>query len=846
MSDTILAGDITVYYLDENRQKRMEWTGSATGTRTANEVYSAMATLLDEAATGDDATAIFADTPVEYTVGIIDANDGDAWFMQYDLMEHITGGSFRTAGWTRNTGTDTGIVVVAATNVDMDAPTDVGQTMTNGTDTGTLLEIIDDGTDFYLVIRPTDNSTTHDWDTGSGTITSSGAGSQTATQTAVAVDGEQIWANYYNVTPIDADTHVYMYAGAADDDTTRTRVYSVNSTTTDYWPEGAFDRLVPIRDFTIADNPLIDSGYKTLFARKGNTLYDSFEVLASTTSGGRNPVPLKAANDTNHTTGYQSIVTDVVAVDDFAVGYKIIGQSSGAEAILTQIDGSSPNYTFHYYLIGDPLITFSGIEGVDVDAADGTGESDMTVTAPANQGPALSTWFTSNTVPSVTHANTTFDVANEGTAEGYGITLDCENNPLTEVYQWAQYALQNGRTETGNTDGIPAEQYQGPTVYLFYGTSAVGGTFSEGDDVIQETTGATGVVVSHDTTLNQILLRDTRGTFATGSSTDHTVTTQDVSGNVEMETGDGAIADNFAANTSSPFGTFAGGRWFFARGVVPTQWVGADENSWETIPSDGTTAQSRPTAISLSVSNLRGTAITDSTADYVSMHRLESAAGPIEKDRYSSTGGAALGADTIVVDSAISVDEPSAGRINLRDQSNDNKHYMLRYSSWATSTFTLADFPSFVTTAGTTTTQVSYATGGFNAAVQRGDLVFNVTTGDDEASGDSVAYVESVDDDNTLTLDRVMTSLSAGDSVAINVVPINDDTLDDVYPSFISEFALTGTESVSIVYSVPIDYRVKVSNTRHTTKQKRFVTDGSTSGTDQNTPNIVNVDSVFT
>ncbi len=265
MSDTILGGDVTVFYLDENRQKRMEWTGSPTDTRTANEIYSAMATLLDEAPTGDDATAIFADTPVEYTVGIIDANDNDPWYLMYDLAEHITGGSFRSAGWTRVTGTDTGIVVVAATNVDMLAATDLGETMTNGSDTGTLLEIIDDGTDFYLVIRPTDNSTTHDWDTGSGTITSSGAGANTATQTAVAVDGEQIWANYFNVTPIDDDTHVYIYAGLVEG-AVRARVFSVNSTTADYWPEGAFDRLVPIRDFTTAANPLIDFGNKTFFA----------------------------------------------------------------------------------------------------------------------------------------------------------------------------------------------------------------------------------------------------------------------------------------------------------------------------------------------------------------------------------------------------------------------------------------------------------------------------------------------------------------------------------------------------------------------------------------------------
>lgn len=838
MSDTILSGDITVYYLDENRQKRMEWTGAATGTQDANAIYSAVATLLDEAVTGDDATAIFADTPVEYTVGVIDANDNDPWYMGYDLMEHVIGGSFRTSGWTRNTGTDTGIVVVTATNVDFDS-TDLGATCTNsvGSDSGTLLEIIDDGTSFYLVIRPDSNAAANDWDSTSGTIDSS-LTAHTATQTAAAVDGEQIWANYYNVTPIDADTHMYTYAGSVDD-VTRTRVYSVNSTTADYWEEGAFDRLIPIRDFTTASNPLIDAGHKTFFARKGNTLYDSFEVLASTTSGGRNPVPLKASTDSNHTTGYFSITTTAVGTDDFTVGDELEGDTDGARMIITQIDGTNPTYTFHGYLIGDPLTAFqTAAEGLTNNDATGTATKDGI--APASQGPALVTWFTNNAFPTVSHANTTFDVANEGTAEGYAATLDCNSNPLTEVYQWSQYITQNGGTTTGNTDGIEGEQYQGPTVYLEY-SGSVTGSINEGNDVTQETSLATGIVVSHDTTNKEIVLRDTRGTFATHATLE-TLTDNVAGGTVEID----VTADTFGANTAAPFGTFAGGRWFFARGIVPTNWISADENSWETIPSAGGDAQSRPAAISLSVSNLTGTAITDGTADLVNMHRLTGAGGDIDKTLYSSTGGVALGANTLVVDTAIGVDEPSAGRVNVRDESNNNKHYMIRYSSWATSTFTLAEFASFVTTAGTNTTTVVYATGGFNANVQRGDLVYNVTTGDDSISGDSVAYVLTVDSDTQLTLDRVMTSLGSGDSVAINVMPINDDTLDDVYPSLITEYATSDTEAVSIVYDAPIFYRVKVSNTRATVKQRRFVADGTTSGTDRDTPNIVNTDSIFT
>jgi hypothetical protein len=839
MADTILGGDITVNYLDENRQKMIEWTGSATGTRTANEFYSAMATLLDEAATGDDATAIFADTPVEYTVGIIDANDGDPWYVQYDLMEHITGGSFRTAGWDRTTGTDTGIVVVPVTSASNTfIAGDEGTSVTHSVDSdqGTLLEIIaDGGTTDYLVIRPLTNAAAHDWNSASGNVDDD-ASARLATQSAAATDGEQIWANYYNVTPIDGDTHVYMYHGNADPGGAipRERVYSVNSTTQDYWARGAFDVLVPIRDFKTAANPLIDDGYKTIFSRRANSLYDSFEVLASTTSGGRNPVPLKASADTNHKTGWQSITLGGDS-GNFTVGDEISGDTTDARGIITLITGTTPTRTLHYYPIPHAttgvLTAFNGSEAVSNEDDTGAATSSGAV---ANQGPALSSWFTAAVAPTISHTATQFDVANEGTAENYAMTIDCNQNPITEVYEWCQYTLQNGGTTTAASDGIEGEQYQGNTVTLGYTAASTGG-LAEGNFVTQETTGATGVIVSLDETgaTNYITLRDTRGTFGTGA-TDHTIT----SGGGAAEINTSAVA--YAANTASPFGTFAGGRWFLARGAVLTDWVtGTDENSWEAIPVSGGDAQSRPTSIALSVSNLRGTAITDATADLVNMHRLTGSGGAINKTLYSSDGTGAAGGSSVVVDTAIGVDEPSAGRLNIRDESDNNQHYMIRYASWATSTFTLASFGSFTSTATGSETVIVYSTGGFNAGVKRGDLVWNSTRS-------LHSYVVTVDSDTQITISPAITGQVDGDTIDINVLPIAMDTLDDVYPSLITEYATASIESVSLVFDTQIFYRVKVSNTRHTTKQRRFVTDGSTNGTDQNTPNIVNTDSIFT
>ena len=142
MSTDILGGDVRVYFLDENRQKRMEWIGSATGTQTMNALYSAMADLLDEPTTGDDATAMTAETPDEYTVGLIDANDKDPWHIAFEMVQHLTGGALKTAGWSHVDGSAVGIVIVPVTSSSGIVVGDYGLDISGATNgNGTLLEI---------------------------------------------------------------------------------------------------------------------------------------------------------------------------------------------------------------------------------------------------------------------------------------------------------------------------------------------------------------------------------------------------------------------------------------------------------------------------------------------------------------------------------------------------------------------------------------------------------------------------------------------------------------------------------------------------------------------------------
>jgi len=831
MSDVILT-DITIFYLDENRQKRVHWTGGAT-TKTLNAVYSAFQDHFDESAQLNDGSILSAQTPVEYSIGKIDSGDNDPWYISYECMEHITNGALRTTGWTRVQDSNTGIVVVPVVSAGRTIVTaDIGYTVTHDDlDSGTLLDIIDVGeTNDYLVIRPDDDTAANNFDSVADDITSD-RGAFTAAQAAASTTGEQIWANLYSIGTIESASHIYGYQGPVAVDGERARTYSIVDQTQDWWGDGHIDICVPIRDYKTDTNPIVDGGYVSIFARKGGTLYANFEVACSITSGGRNPIPLGTGVDLNNTTGYKQItLTGLSGSHD--IGDEIQGNVSDARAILTKVSGTP---VFEYYLIDDPQTDFDGSEATtnntQTGASSGSGAS-------TDAGPALATWFTNNTPPTLVFTTAEADISGDDVNETYGILIHCQDNPLTEVYEYLKYITQRGNTADidPGASAITGESYVGCEAFLKY-TGSPSGTINEGSDVTQETSGATGVIVSHDETNKEILLRDVRGTFGTGAS-DHTLTSNDDTETVEID----SIATNFAPKNQSPFGTFAGGTFFGARGVYISDWVSADENSFQLTDSGGT-IRIRPIANSLTVSNLIGTDETTITDDRVAVFRLD-VNGDIDKTEYSSSGAGAAGDPTLIVDGSITDDTPgksAGGVLRIRDESNNNKEYRIRFASWVTATFTLANFAAFVSSGGDENT-IIYATGGFDGTVKRGDLVYNSTQGE-------VSYVISVDNDTTLQVAPDFTLTSSGDTLEINCLPIAMDTLDDVYVSLLEVYALGATMSASIIYVSNIDFKAVVRNVEATDPDGPLVPFASTdtmTNADKSVATIRTLDTIYT
>lgn len=911
MSDTVLGGNWTVFYLAENRQKRIVWTGSATGTNTVNQLYSALADLFDDLNQMDDGAVMSAQTPTQYTIGLIDPSDKDAWYVDRTSVEHLTGGALTTNGWARVTGTTTGIVRVPYTIGTDFLTTDIGKTVTNGTSlsTGTLLDFNTTGATKYMWIRPASNASANDWAGSSGTVTVTGGSAASVTQSAAAATGEGLWSNLFSLgTIVSPGTHLYLYQGGS-------RVLAYKNTAADWWPDGQIDMLLPTKELgtfldglptptnaafstattggtlaagtywyrvtalnaqgeTLASTETsqvttgsastvtvnwnsvagatgykvygrstgaelymqqlgsgvttwIDTGsvtpsgafptanttgsYVTVFARQYDQTYSDFTVNVS--AGGRNPIPLATGSDLNNTTGYREFAGSA-GVGTFQVGEVIYAPGGGAlsaatkAAIVTKVAGTVAAPVLDYYII---MAASTGLltDFVNTDAVKGnTSGATATAAAPSNVGPSTSG-------VTVTYgANNTFDIPQTGTNQGYSIVIDLLNTQsVAAAYEFSKYITRfgAGTTMPPTAAGAGAEQYIGSDYRILYST--ITGTINVGDVVTQLVSRAVGTVVANNTApasgSKYLILRNSTGTF------DSTNPVQKDSSNFVSSPTSTAITPIHAA----PFGTFAGGTWFCAPGVVLKNFLNADTNNFQLVDDLGT-VRKEPTSVTITVSNTRQAGTGSVTGDGVSVFRLTAAGGIVNKTQFTATVQSA-GATTAVVSATIPQDVPgrsTGGVVRLVSASTSPFEFRMRYSSYAASTFTLASLTAQSATSGTTSTTI-FATGSnfTTAGILAGDIVRNTTHA-------AIGYVVQVVSATELTVTS-MPGFVSGDNFEINTLPVATTASDNFYVPFIDVIETSGTDatpgsqSKSNVFLANIPVVVRV---RHNTSGDQY------------------------
>jgi hypothetical protein len=781
MADTILSGDLTVYYSADSNRKQIKWTGAAAGTRTVNEVYSALQDLFDELAQLDDGVPMSAQTPTEYTIGCIDPSDNIPWFIDDETVQHLKGGAIKTNLWKRTTSTNPGIIRLAWTAKTVDPiSTDIGKPVVRGTSTGVLLdyEVLTASTGI-LWVRPTDASATHDFSsTGVTTIT---GGSGSVTTSVAGTNGEALWANIYSLGTIAANTDLYVYQSGAK----QTGVLNYAPATYQWWPTGHFDILIKVKE----TDALVDGGYVTVYAREYATGFGYYQVGLA--AGGRNPIPLATGSDLNNTTGYRQLVGSS-GVGTFTVGHAIyVGTNWGTatkKGIITAIAGSpGTTPTITYYLIGTlaDFANLDAVKGYNLTTAADSGAT-CTSAAPANFGPAAL-----GTPPAITFGATTYDLNNGQGVRQYAVTINCNSNTLANVYEWTKYDDRRGSVDTTNNNGINGECYLGIDYRLVYNTLT--GAITAGQIVTQVTSGATGTVVSHDTTNKVLMLRNSRGTFDTTNAVQYV----NASNQVTMTSGSATAVTPITANA---YGTFAGGKFFAATGVRFTNLNGADVQAFQLTDNLGV-VQIPPNIISMTVGSLIA-------GDAVGVFRTT--AGAINKAQYTISGTPAANATTFSTN-AINADEPQAGYIRVVKGSEEHRY---RYSSWTGTAWTLDSRTAIAATASTAysagtnridlrATAATFVTWG----VQVGDMVYNSTI-------TAYATVMSVDSETQLTLKPVFgqgTAWVTTNVISINALVTSYTSANSVYVPIIDKVATTTSISNSLIYgsSIPVLVRVR-------------------------------------
>lgn len=393
---------------------------------------------------------------------------------------------------------------------------------------------------------------------------------------------------------IDDDAAEYFYGGSitqSDGDvvysglevlgtvgsaTTEIMVIQNNAVLTSFWGTGlnnSGSTLLRILVKTRNAGADIDGKRVVVQVREFTDSYDFFNITLGT---GEGVVAINSADDSNNQNGYRDItVTGASGV--FTVGETVTGGTTGAEAVVTSNTGS-PTTSFQYYIVGDATTDFNSSETLTGSIVGANGSS---------SGASTSVNAATYTDVTVTFGlNETFDIDENTTNEDYSIVIDCNSRPLSEVYERLKYITRRGETATLN--GIQGQQYIGILSRVDYNTLT--GTINTGAALTQTITGGTmaAEVTAHDTTEDYLMLRDTRpptSAFETGVGANNL----EIDGSNFVTMTGATTVEDITPVKNTPFGSFVGGQFFGARGVVLDNVATADLENYQLIDNAGNT-----------------------------------------------------------------------------------------------------------------------------------------------------------------------------------------------------------------------------------------------------------------
>jgi hypothetical protein len=777
-----IADDWTIDVVDRKLTYGGGFTDGVADSRyTMKAFYQFLMDTFDEPGYMKDPTPMTAQTPTQYSME-------NQWFIDDESVKALFSGSLQSTDWTY--GSSSGITQHWWTDASSDPPVagDIGKDVIVGatSKTGTILAV--DTTRQIVWIR---NTGATQFVAGDNVVEDGGA---TVDYNIEADDqaqqgvrsGESVWTNLYSVGNIQADTEIYV--GQEDEwhgGSTIPKLEKLTSwwdSDTDFTASlngvaaGHFDILVKVQDAGVwlDDLNLTSQGRLAVFARQGDTVYSHFELAAAV---GNQVVPFASVGFDSNQEGFYRIGVASVWAPDFVVGEIITGATSGAKGRITALVTDT---SLDYVLVGKNLTQFQTATEVINGETSGASESKDGSAPTLINGAAAALGIT------VTDGHNAVDVDEDSTAENYAITIDCNSNALSLVYQHVMYLCRRGSTttllpepDTGNED---MEFYRGAgDVYLT--TSAESVALTEGLLATGGTSGATGEIVAYNFSgTGYIVLTNVKGTFQAETITD--------SGTGSVTADAPGSKANFVDNAGAPFGTFAGGQWVLARGVVLTNVLAADNNNWSTsdVADD---PFSPPTTILLTFAGL---AVNDRAA----ILEVATEGGIDVVNTVVGVGAASPGATSITLDATVQSDVPSAGWIRVKDTSaTDGTEWRYEYSSVSGTTVTLRtvspgdDVADAGGTGGTQLVDVNVGLNfGTDGNAKNGHMIRN--TGD---SSEAIILRRISDNEieTTQLTGGTLNTWATGNAYEINTVAFSVAADDTAYFPYIDDTVQTGT-----------------------------------------------------
>ena len=358
------------------------------------------------------------------------------------------------------------------------------------------------------------------------------------------------------------------------------------------------------------------------------------------------------------------------------------------------------------------------------------------------------------------------------------------------------------------------------------------GPFTEGE-IIMGSNGETGVLTSfldNDPT-GTMVLRDVRGTF------ENDLSVSGVSSGASAVV-NGSVTTILQAKTS-PFGTFAGGIFFGARGVWIEDIDPADANNYQLIDSLGE-SHSPPLSVPISITakDTNNSAI-ENALIYV-QKQLDSSDYGHPGNPYTDPGSSTnqRGNSAYVVSEAIESDTPSSGWLKVQDISTQEEH-AYRYASWSSSTFTF----------NTEVTGTDNGTGDSTTINETNIGTKDIAVGDTIRMSNSPynwALVLSVSTNSVTT-----TELSGGDSWASEPYSVHTLAVDYVtgdyssVPLILDYTNVSGVAGLSYSYDIDKDIDIYVrKSTPGSTRYRPLKTVGSITNSGFSTTVVMTVDTI--